>query len=113
MDPANLARWSAQRGDSSCVLPLLLPAISLSLQWLGFRKTKASLQHFLSVRSGSQNADAHERAVLTAQMVRAAGSHGIDHRNCLKESMAIWWLLARQGIASDLRLGVRKDGEKF
>ena len=46
-------------------------------------------------------------------MVRAAGSHGIGHRNCPKESLAIWWLLARQSIASDLRLGVRKDGEKF
>jgi hypothetical protein len=30
-----------------------------------------------------------------------------------KESLAIWWLLARQAIASDLRLGVRKDGKKF
>ena len=95
------------------MLPLVLPVISLSLQWLGFRKTKASLQHFLSVRYGSQSADAQARAVLTAQMVRAAGSHGIGHRNCLKESLAIRWLLARQAIASELRLGVRKDGEKF
>jgi hypothetical protein len=92
---------------------LLLPLISVSLQWRGFRKTKASLQHFLSVPYGSQNADAQARAVLTAQMVRGAGHHGIGHPNCLKESLAIWWLLARQGIASDLRLGVRKDGEKI
>jgi hypothetical protein len=54
--------------------PLVLPAISLSLQWLGFRKTKASLQHFLSVRSGSQNADAQAGAALTAQRCELQGA---------------------------------------
>jgi len=92
---------------------LLLPLISLSFRWRGFHKTKVLLQHFLSVPCGSQSADAKAHAVLTAQIVRAASHHGIGRRNCLKESLAIWWLLARQGIACDLRLGVRKDGEKF
>jgi Transglutaminase-like superfamily len=46
-------------------------------------------------------------------MVRAAGRCGIGQPNCLKVSLAFWWLLARQGIASDLRVGVRKDGAKF
>jgi len=92
---------------------VLLPLISISLKWHGFRKTKALLQYFLSVPYGSQNADAQNRATMTAQMVRAAGRHGIGHHNCLKESLALWWLLGRQGIASDLRVGVRKDGGKF
>jgi hypothetical protein len=111
-----IRQFSALKGPARGLFlraSLLLPIISLSLQWLGFRKTKAWLQHFLSVRYGSHSANARERAVLTAQTVRAAGSHGIGHRNCLKESMAIWWLLARQAIASELRLGVHKDGEKF
>jgi Transglutaminase-like superfamily len=92
---------------------LLLPLISISLRWRRFRKTNASLQHFLSVPYRSQNPDAQARAALTARMVRAVGRHGIGHPNCLKESLAIRWLLARPGIPSDLRLGVRKDGEKF
>jgi hypothetical protein len=46
-------------------------------------------------------------------MVRAAARYGIGQPNCLKVSLALWWLLARQGIASDLRVGVRKDGEKL
>ena len=92
---------------------VLLPLISVSLQWRGFRKTKTALQHFLTASSGSQNSDAQARAVLTAQMLRAAGRYGIVRPNCLKTSLALWWLLARQGIASDLRVGVRKDGEKF
>jgi hypothetical protein len=92
---------------------VLLPLISISLQWRGFCKTKASLQQFLSVPNGLQNPDAQAHAALTAQMVRAAGHYGIGQPNCLEVSLALWWLLARQGIASDLRVGVRKDGEKF
>jgi hypothetical protein len=92
---------------------VLLPLISISLKWRGFRQTRASLKHFLSVPCGSQNSDAQARAALTVQMVRATGRHGIGHRNCLKESLALWWLLARQGIASDLCVEVRKDGESF
>lgn len=92
---------------------VLLPLISVSLRWRGFRKTKASLQYFLSVPYGSQNPDAQTRARLTAQMVRAAAQHGIGNPACLERSVALWWLLARQGIASDLRVGIRKDGETF
>jgi hypothetical protein len=92
---------------------VLLPLISVSLRWRGFRKTKASLQHFLSASYGSQNPGAQAHARLTAQMVRAAEHHGIGYPSCLEISLALWWLLARQGISSDLRVGVRKEGEKF
>ena len=92
---------------------LLLPLISVSLSWRGFRKTKALLQYFLSASHGSQNPEAQARAALTAQMVRSAGRYGIGHRSCLEISLALWWLLARQGISSDLRVGIRKDGGKF
>ena len=92
---------------------VLLPLISISLKFRGFRKTKASLDRSLSLPCGSQNPEAQARAVLTAQMVRAAGHYGIGQPNCLMVSLALWWLLAGQGIASDLRVGVRKDGEKF
>jgi len=30
---------------------------------------------------------------------------------CLHRSLALRWLLRRQGIYADLRIGVRKDGE--
>ncbi len=92
---------------------VVLPLISISLRWRGFRKTKASLQHFLSVPYGSQNLAAQARANLTAQIVRAAAHHAIGDPACLEVSLALWWLLARQGIASDLRVGIRRDGETF
>jgi hypothetical protein len=92
---------------------VLLPLVSISLKWRGLRQTKALLERFISVSQGELNSEALERAALTARMVRAAGYYGIGHPNCLSVSLALWWLLARQGIASDLRLGVRKEGEKF
>jgi hypothetical protein len=90
-----------------------LPLITISLRWRGFRKTKALLEYFIPLAYGSQNPEAQARAALTAQMVRAAANHGIGNPTCLEVSLALWWLLARQGIASDLRVGIRKDGEKF
>jgi hypothetical protein len=91
----------------------LLPLISLSLRLRGFRKTQAFLQRFLSTSNNEADSAAPDRAALTVRMVRAAVRHGLGHPTCLEESLALWWLLGRQGIASALRIGVRKQDEKF
>jgi hypothetical protein len=92
----------------------LLPLLAISLQRRGYRKTQARLQGCLSknkkVVESSQMA---ERAASTARMVRAAVHHGLGHPTCLEESLALWFLLARQGIPSRVRFGVRKDAKKF
>lgn len=33
--------------------------------------------------------------------------------NCLSRSLALWWLLARRGIATTLHIGAAKDGTLF
>jgi hypothetical protein len=91
----------------------LLPLISLSLRLRGFRKTQAFLQKFLSLPSHTVDISTSGSADLTVRMVRAATRHTLGRATCLEESLALWWLLGRQAIASDLRVGVRKDGEKF
>jgi hypothetical protein len=91
----------------------LLPLLSLSLRLRGFRKTQASLQKFLSTPNNDVDPSAVARAELTVRMVRAAVRHGAGRPTCLEESLALWWLLGRQGIASELRIGVRKQDEKF
>lgn len=92
---------------------VLLPLISLSLRLRGFGKTHATLQKFLSVPKGPENVGPVERAALTVRMVRAAGRHSVTHSTCLEESLALWWLLGRQGIRSELRVGIRKDADRF
>jgi hypothetical protein len=93
---------------------ILLPLISLSLRLRGFRKTQASLQKSLTHPTSAAERGTSDRAGETARMVRAAVRHcTVGHPTCLEESLVLWWLLGRQGIASELRIGVRKQGDKF
>jgi hypothetical protein len=91
----------------------LLPLISLSLRLRGFRKTQTFLQRFLSLPRDSADSSEPGRVDLTVRMVRAAVRHSVGHPTCLEESLALWWLLGRQGIETELRIGVRKHDKKF
>lgn len=93
---------------------LLLPAVSLSLKLRGFQATRATLQKVLSAFAPQPRSDAVSQSVtLTARMVNAADHHGLFHSSCLAKSLALWWLLARQGITSSLRIGIRKENDKL
>jgi len=46
-------------------------------------------------------------------MVLAAARNSPIPSTCLERSLSLWWLLARQGIDTQFRIGVRKDDEKF
>jgi len=93
---------------------VLLPLVVLSLRWRGFRETQAALQRFLPKANPEPDAAlASKITELTAHMVNAADRHGLVHPSCLAKSLTLWWLLGRQGIPSQLRIGTRKDKEKF
>ncbi len=88
----------------------LLPVISLSLRWQGFRATQEALQRLLTTRPPEQNLEVGSGQVaLFAHMVHAADRHGLIHPSCLAKSLTLWWLLGRQGITSRLRIGIRKQ----
>jgi hypothetical protein len=93
----------------------LLPWVALRLKMQGFQVTKNSLQGFaaklqITLLDPNENA---ERVTLTARMVRAAARHGIGNPSCLEESLVLAHLLRRQGIASQLRIGIKKNIPKF
>jgi len=93
---------------------VLLPLVALSLRWRGFRATQAALQ--LSPSNARQKCDSalvSQEAAMAAHMVNAADRHGFVHPSCLAKSMTLWWLLGRQGIDSHLRIGIRKENDKF
>ncbi len=48
-----------------------------------------------------------------ARMVFIAANHGLFRTNCLKISLATWWLLERAGISTKLVIGVNKNEELF
>ena len=54
-----------------------------------------------------------ERVAMTSRMVLAAARNSPIASTCLERSLSLWWLLVRQDIATEFRIGVKKDGEKF
>jgi hypothetical protein len=96
---------------------VLLPFISVSLRLRGFRATQSSLQKrlpkALSALSDKSNGVQTEPANLTARMVRSAAHRTWGNPACLGQSLALWWLLGRQGISTSVRIGTRKTDQKF
>jgi hypothetical protein len=96
---------------------VVLPFISLSLRVRGLRATQSSLQKLLptdgSNCSPGLDSTTKQRTALVARMVRSAAYRGLGAANCLDQSLALWWLLGREGIASSVRIGTRKTGGKF
>jgi hypothetical protein len=95
---------------------LLLPITALALRWLGLRRWQSVLARIRPLKripAGGEMGVLVEQAHATTRMVKAAARHGFYRASCLQQSLALWWLLRRQGIASDLRIGVRKEASQF
>jgi len=110
-----LRRFSALNGEARWLFlraVVALPTISRSLRRRGFQATRNRLTRRLSSPATPPSPES-ARIETTVRMVRAAARHGISRASCLEESLTLWWLLARQGIASDLRIGVRKEQGSF
>jgi Transglutaminase-like superfamily len=92
----------------------ILPLLKLSLKWRGLQATRRMLErHSNGKLDRSREIAGDETPQITARMVRAAARHGMVRPSCLEESLTLWWLLARQGIVSQLRIGVRKPEKGF
>jgi hypothetical protein len=95
---------------------ILLPVVSKSLRLIGFNRTESFLNRWLPPgRSVSQQPPALQliHAQRIAHLVRAGVRNGISAPNCLDESVVLSWLLRRQGIDAELRIGVCKENGKF
>ncbi len=96
-----------------------LPLISVSLKMRGFGATQEFLLRSFPIAPQTSQQDSihvvddRKRTELTSRMVNAAVGHVWCASTCLEKSLALWWLLGRQGIASQLRIGARKQGGKF
>ena len=94
----------------------LLPLTALALRFLGFRRwqsTLASLVPIDEALAAGQDETAVQQAQITAKVVKAAARRGPYRANCLQQSLVLWWLLRRQEITSELRIGVRKEGSRL
>lgn len=88
---------------------LLLPMLHALFRVVGVRRVMMLVQGFDNPPPNVQTTNANARAQRITQLVRLAGRRGVARGNCLSQSLTLWWLLDHQGIASDLRIGVRKN----
>ena len=113
----SLRRFSAlERTAQALFLRALvtLPLVGLSLKFRGFDTTRSKLRKMaLGATQRTVSDSTNKQIALTARMVNAADRHGLVHPSCLVKSLTLWWLLGRQGITSELRVGVRKEGGNF
>jgi hypothetical protein len=89
---------------------ILLPLVRLSLRLRGYNRTLRSLQKRLD-RPGLEPIGPDVQK--TSRMVRAALRHLPAKFTCLEESLVFWYSLRKQGISTQLRIGVRKTDGKF
>ena len=110
---------------------ILLPLIHLSLNLWGFKRTYSILGNIgnrewgiaesavlgspqveqLSKRGNRENSIS-EQILTTASMVKTAAKY-YKWATCLRKSLALWFLLRRQGISTELQIGTRFEKEEF
>ena len=56
---------------------------------------------------------ATSEAERVCRMVVAVDRHSPMRSTCLERSLTLWWLLARKGVTTQLRIGARKSEGKF
>ena len=95
---------------------LLLPVNLFALHLMSFNRWQAILCRLAPIdRAGAEpvNESMVHRVNQTIRMVRVAASRGPLRGNCLQKSLALWWLLRRQNIDSEIRFGARRDNGNF
>ena len=114
-----MGNWSRLRkltpGDWRMLITasLLLPVIDMGLRIWGFRRVYVGLANLSPIQAESAHSLADADIVRLVRMVNVAANRGIVRVTCLRRSLAIWWLLRRRGVASEIRIGVRREQDLF
>jgi hypothetical protein len=111
--PTRLDRWRALPADERRLLlglALLLPAIWGALRCLGVRRTYRLLSGTVASAGVESTVSlaVQASAMRLGQLLDIASRHGPYRATCLRQSLALWWLLRRRGLPAELRIGVAK-----
>lgn len=107
--------WSLHRTERSVVRSA---AAGLARTWFGLRLFGFSRWQRMLARKFAQvkmknSATPEVSANRIAQLQEAAALTLFLPTNCLERSLALWSLLIRRGFPAELKLGARKQSEKF
>lgn len=92
---------------------VLLPLISLSLRIRGFGATQKWQRWPAPPETPANKENKASKIATVERAVRAAARYGLVRATCLEQALAQRWLLRQGGLSAELRIGVRKSGEKF
>ncbi len=107
-------RWNSwRRLDGAARLRLIqaaciLPGVTLGVRLGGYRRTRRLLARLAPAHREAGEEDAARIASDLAWAVAAAAHHAPYATACLPRSLTLWWLLRRQGVAGELRIGVAR-----
>src|SRR5215813_12080 len=93
-----------------CKVSLTLPVVEAGLRLLGLRTvTRLLASRAPATESVISTSEVERQARIVSMVVRRHPFAG----KCLSRSLTLWWSLSRIGIKSDVKLGVRKDGDQL
>ena len=92
---------------------VLLPLTSVGLGLFGLRKCQSVLLALVPAHPAWVGPDASLFAGAASRMVRLAAVRGLSRPLCLPRSLVLWFLLRRRKIDARLRIGVRRQSERF
>jgi hypothetical protein len=90
-----------------------LPLIALGFRVARMRTVLGALGRMSGGRAEPAPEELPARIRRTRRLLTLAARHGLHRGTCLSRSTALWWLLRRQGIRADLRIGVSREGGKL
>jgi len=111
-----LRGWQALSGRERLHLVLMtglgLPLAAAAIRLFGYVRTRHWVELW-SPAAGSQPTLGHdvEQAQRLAELANIAGRHGPITATCLRQALLLYWLLRRRGLAPELKIGVRRQGD--
>ena len=96
-------------------LTVVLPVIGSALQIVGVRRTYRLLGGSRPIAATGIRVDEMSQATAArlGWLVNIAARHGPYSATCLRQSLALWWLLRRRGLPAELRIGVGKEDARM
>ncbi|MBC6417778.1 MAG: lasso peptide biosynthesis B2 protein [Prochloron sp. SP5CPC1] len=92
---------------------LLLPLVTVSLKLGGLGRTQTILARLSPLDLHNISYAQNKNVRVTTKMVKIADKYSKLWSNCLRQSLVLWYLLRRQGVSSELRIGVRRQEGEF
>lgn len=94
---------------ASIVAAVVIPLMATSLRFWSLDRILRRIQR----HRGSTLEDKGEALQAMVRAVARAGCYAPYRGNCLSQSLTLFWLLRRRGVAADLRLGARMREGRF